>query len=513
MGRQLFNSSLKSLSILRNSKEKCLNSVEYTDLDLGIYSNIFNKSARIKQNMEEYKEVISTIERLSEDIYLCLFKVNPEVKEIEDINPGYRLNNMLIKKLLETDEFQDLRSSCTLNYFKSILGTELLNKEITSIYKQLSLNNVEFNSLLKQYHNNLNDYNKKAESLQGLCGLLDKSKDEAIKVEIEKLRNLVDVAEVRLGSNVEKIGDMISVENLIYKSTSNAYKEFKTTSNTVKSWGLDDGKLTPTSYDEKIEVSLKLRSLRKVRDISEMAGRFRRSASNLQKRKTKEEGQEICGVELGNEVHKILPSEKILMSRETTKKGFYKKYAQNELLSYKYRNNKSKSKGPIICCVDTSASMEGELEVWSKSLAITLLDISIKQNREFIAIMFSNKVYKVIEFNKYRIEPKKLYELATFFYGSGTNFIEPLNEALKLMNTAKYKYSDIIFITDGEAPLDEEFIQEFKFQKKKKEFRMITVNVSDKIEEVLNEINDVQILLRDLSEETVEEANETIFSI
>jgi uncharacterized protein with von Willebrand factor type A (vWA) domain len=513
MDKQLFNTNLKSLNKLPEPKEWSLNSIGYFELDLGIYSNIFSNSARIKQNIGEYKEVIKTIEKLSEDIYLCLFKVNPEVKDVEEISPLYRLNNMLIKKLLETDEFQDLRSSCSLNYFRSILGTEFINKEIVSNFKQISSSNAEFSNLLKQYDRNVNNYEEKSLRLQSLYSLFDRTRSETTKVEIERLIDLTNAIETRIVDNIEGISEIISLENILYKGSSNAYKEFIATSNTIKSWGLDDGKLTPTSYDEKIEVSLKLRSLKKVKDISEMAGRFKRSASNLQKRKTKEEGQEICGVELGNEVHKVLPSEKILLANASTKKGFYKKYIQNELLSYKYKNNKAKSKGPIICCIDTSASMEGELEVWSKSLAITLLDIAVKQGRDFIAIMFSNKVYKVIEFNKSRIEPKKLYELATFFYGSGTNFIEPLNECVRLMNTVKYKYSDIVFITDGEAPLDKEFVGDFLAHKKKKEFRMITVNVSDKVEEALNEINDIQILLKDLNEETIEDANETIFTI
>jgi len=157
--------------------------------------------------------------------------------------------------------------------------------------------------------------------------------------------------------------------------------------------------------------------------------------------------------------------------------------------------------------------MKGDLEVWSKSVAISLLDISRKQGREFVAVLFSNKVYKVIEFNQLRVEPRKLYELATFFYGSGTNFVEPLKESIRLINSVKYKYADIVFITDGEAPLDEEFIEDFKNIKEKKQFRMITVNVSDEIEEDLNRINDTQIIISKLTQEEVEAANNILFTI
>ncbi len=42
---------------------------------------------------------------------------------------------------------------------------------------------------------------------------------------------------------------------------------------------------------------------------------------------------------------------------------------------------------------------------------------------------------------------------------------------------------------------------------------MITVNVADQLEEGLNQVNDVQILLKSFTTEEIDEANETLFSI
>lgn len=476
---------------ISNNQFSMNNSIEVFELDLDIYSNIFNNSPRLKENAKEFKNIITTFDKLSEDIYLSLFKKSPVVKITEDMSLEYQLNNILIKKLFEIDEFDSLRYACSLKHFDSILVADLIGQEIMKHFEALCETDKSFNNELQEHNKMCKEYIKT---------LFLKGEDS--KVLEEKLNN-----------NIINIEKMISNDNLIFKSVSNASKEFFAVSNTIKSWGLNDGILTPTSYEEKIEVSAKLRKLKKVKEISEMAGRFKASASQLQKRKTKEEGQEICGVQLGNEIHKILPSEKLLLIRKSTKRNFYKKYTQKELLSYKYRNNKAKSKGPIICCLDTSASMEGELEIWSKSVAIALLDMAIKQNRDFVAILFSNKVYRVIEFNKCKIEPNKLYQLATFFYGSGTNFVEPLEKSLQLISGARYKYSDIIFITDGEADIEEEFVEEFNIIKEKKQFRMISVNVSDKIEKDLDKINDIQILLKDLTDEEIEGVNDTLFSI
>ncbi len=75
-------------------------------------------------------------------------------------------------------------------------------------------------------------------------------------------------------------------------------------------------------------------------------------------------------------------------------------------MSYKYKNSRMRSKGPIICCIDTSASMAGERETWSKAVALTLLELAYQQKRRFVAVLYSNKVYHIIEFSKKRREPK-----------------------------------------------------------------------------------------------------------
>lgn len=472
---------MKKLKKVANRK----NSVISTLMELDIYSNIFEKSPRLIAKLQDYRELLPGIESLSEDIYLVLFKASPQLRSTEELEPKYSLNSLIISEIKDNYELNSLRKKTSLKYLNSIIATEILIEEVVETIKELQEKSFDLKEDFRVLKSEIESYE---------C-----------EPNFETENSINDVS--------EKIFRELSESNFFYKVLSTSYKELIAITNAIKNWGLDDGKLTTTSYDEKIMVASKLRKLKKVRDISEMTGRFKASASSLQKRKTREEGMDLCGVNIGNQIHKVLPSEKILLANEKTKRGFLKKYTQKELLSYKYKNNRSKSKGPIICCIDTSSSMEGELEVWSKSIAMTLMDIAFKQKREFVAIIFSYKVGKVIEFNKNRIDPAKIYELATCFFGSGTNFVEPLNESLKLIDTSKYKYSDIIFITDGEAPIDEEFICKFNETKEKKQFRMITVNVSDKLEPALDRINDIQILLSDLTETSVNSTNETIFSI
>lgn len=445
------------------------NFISSNPLDLSIFNNIFTSTERIIKNVSDLRSYKIPYE-FFEDIFTYLFKENSDdLINSNNLSDSASFNKLIFNELIQIDDFEALKTISNLNYYNSILAVDILCAKMIVSFELLKRNSVDFKEI----------YNLDALGIQNKQSML-----------------------------------MILKDNNIFSSlVSETYSDFLSVTSTIKSWGLNDHRLKADAYEEKFQVSLKLKSLKKVRNIAEMAGRFKASASNLKKKNSKEDGQELYGVHVSDEIHRTLPSEKLLLTKKETKLAFYKKYHQKELLTYKYRNNKLKSKGPIICCIDTSASMQGEREVWSKSVAIALMDIAIKEKRDFVAIMFSNKVYKTIHFNKNRVEPSKLYDLATFFYGSGTNFVEPLNESVKLISTARYKYSDIIFITDGEAPMDDDFIENFLIVKDKKQFRMITVNVSNEYERNLNKINDVQLLLRDITEEQVDEINDVIFDI
>ena len=99
-------------------------------------------------------------------------------------------------------------------------------------------------------------------------------------------------------------------------------------------------------------------------------------------------------------------------------------------MEYKLNSNNEKCKGPIVCCIDTSGSMSGNREMWSKAVAIAMLEIAHNQKRDFAGILFSNKVSfnSPIIIPKDNIEPNKVLELAESFSGGGTDFEEPLRE-------------------------------------------------------------------------------------
>ena len=62
---------------------------------------------------------------------------------------------------------------------------------------------------------------------------------------------------------------------------------------------------------------------------------------------------------------------------------FLRKYQQKQIKQYRRREPVTRGMGDIICCLDESASTEGDAAAWGKALAMTLLEIAEEGKRKF----------------------------------------------------------------------------------------------------------------------------------
>ena len=115
-----------------------------------------------------------------------------------------------------------------------------------------------------------------------------------------------------------------------------------------------------------------------------------------------------------------------------------------------------------------------KLDTQSKGFALALMSIAKKQKRDFALITFSASA-EVKVFQKGKSTTDDLIQLAGNFLGGGTNFYDPLKQSLSLIKESRFKQADIVFVTDGQANLPNEFIEEFSRTKDKKKFECLSV--------------------------------------
>jgi len=202
---------------------------------------------------------------------------------------------------------------------------------------------------------------------------------------------------------------------------------------------------------------------------------------------------QIVGTHESDDLSNMVTSEAALLADPDTEVMFLKKYADKQLLTFRYEDKKlvesvdhftevnqrvnQKEKGPFIICMDTSESMEGRPEQIAKVLTLGILKMAMNQNRKAYLINFSTGIQTL---DLYDIA-NSINQIADFlrksFYG-GTDATLAIYEALKQLGTNDYEDADILMISDFIMhKLDDDVFQQIKHyqQNKNTQFHCLTL--------------------------------------
>jgi len=206
----------------------------------------------------------------------------------------------------------------------------------------------------------------------------------------------------------------------------------------------------------------------------------------------------------------------MLLGDEYTELTFFKKYLERSLIQYKLEEAPEKTRGPIVICLDSSGSMRGAPEIWSKAIFLAVASIAKKQKRDLQVIHFGGEVKRIYNFIDGVFDPLKVIECAEYFaHDGGTNFDDPLDVAFTIIKQHKnMKEADILFITDGICEISD--VPFFQNLKKEQEISIYTILIaqggselygSDDINKLSNSVTTISDFAQD------EEAKEILFSI
>jgi len=190
----------------------------------------------------------------------------------------------------------------------------------------------------------------------------------------------------------------------------------------------------------------------KLAELAKLAGRMRRMAAQKQRSKADLARDEVSDIVQGDDLARLLPSELAKLANPLTRRLFYRDYLERSLLCYELSGKEIQGQGPIIVCVDNSGSMAGAPELWSKAVALALLDVAQKQKRAFALVHFDHGVRMVLEAPRDKApSPEGVFKAMEFFSGGGTSFSGPMNKALSLIESDAFEKADVVLITDGAA--------------------------------------------------------------
>jgi uncharacterized protein with von Willebrand factor type A (vWA) domain len=124
--------------------------------------------------------------------------------------------------------------------------------------------------------------------------------------------------------------------------------------------------------------------------------------------------------------------------------------------------------------------MAGDKEIWSKAVALTLLEIARRQRRLFRFICFSSPDTPLFTLDlnprdHHLVREDRALDVAEYFPGGGTDFETPLDAAIETLAAARYRRGDVVLITDGECRVSPGWLERFRHEKRRLDFALFSV--------------------------------------
>lgn len=449
----------------KNNSKLSRNSVRHDAFDRAGYEEILHQSKELQNLSMQGVQALNTFAEMAEDVFFSLYKVKPELTPPKELATEYLLNHELMSKLIESQSYQELREYTQLDELGAGLGSKAL---LENLLKQL-----EQDGDLKEVSNKINEAVKQQASIPS-----------------DELHQMIS-------------GMQSTLRQVVELATDKAVAEVKEVENIITSWGLNQGEFERLPYDKKLELLQVLRGQQKFKDMTKLVGRMRSLATGSRKSKL-EHRIELHSITQGADLNHVLPQELLALRRPTLKLDFYRRMVEKQLLQYDLNHRDYMGQGPIIVLIDTSSSMRGGREVWSKGIALGLAEIAEKERRAFSYGLFASGRADLItdDFQLGQRSPDKLIKLASEFIGGGTDFEQPLQWAIGRLQESKFNKADIVMITDGECVVSNEFLKEMQKVQEEKQFKIYSILIGCNPRE-LKRWSDEVWNVNDLLDETI----------
>lgn len=219
-------------------------------------------------------------------------------------------------------------------------------------------------------------------------------------------------------------------------------------------WSTAPGQLEIALLQRLDELAKMLESLSELERLADALGRL----EDATRREGRREGgrEEVVGVRLGGEVAHALPAELALLGDPATEDLFYQRLLERRLVSLELTGAGDEGRaqgdrrGPVIACIDTSASMEGPPELAAKALVLAVCRRVIPRGRVVHLILFGGPGERTeIRLRRGLGGLEGMLAFLQRSFHSGTDFDGPLLRAMDLLDEAELEAADVLVVTDG----------------------------------------------------------------
>lgn len=373
------------------------------------------------------------------DAFHTLHKGIPRLAE--QVDPAHRINLEVMRRLMASPVWAHARQTTVGDLTASTFAVEAIGRHLVDLYRKLA-------------------------PVADAADRLAAARSEAGEAGIEPgdgndgAEDAVGAAEAALDAAVDAMGPVFDVG--VAAIAGDADEASERSVRAVAGWLGDAGETATMDPARRLDLVRRLTTQR-VEDIAKLIGRMDAEVRAQQAANWEAGSDEISGIEVGNDLNRVLPSELLGLCHPALVPDFLDRYDQRRLMQIQRRSRPRLDRGGIVYVEDSSTTMRGDRTNWARALGFTLLRIATRDHRAFRAIVFAGPDDPIVEFDFGDDAATAPFEThlsyLEFTMTGATDFMRPLNRALDYV-TAEHTatgrtHSDVVFATDGQAPIDD----------------------------------------------------------
>jgi uncharacterized protein with von Willebrand factor type A (vWA) domain len=478
----------------RSLSRRTIRSDRWDEQDL---AGIFKVMPDFRKARDVLSDTVETANGATADTFFSFFKGMPQNLAPEQIRPDYLINAFVRDELQQMSEWEELRALGTVgDDVSAALAFVTMEKDLEILFDKVKTEQKQAEQLSEQMQQ-LSQLEAEAQSIEDLLAKMDAQRDEngdlpegvddsGLKAEAQQnaeARQSLEEAIECLGQELRDSLDAKApgMKQNLRDGIKKARDEAKTLQDMNSTWGTEPGAMQKLDAQKRLELAKRIKNAPKLKRLSELVGPMKRVMFAEQRKQSEHARDEIFNVEKGADLSRVLPSMLLYFKHPRLKRLFYRKLAERSLLQYELKGTDKLGMGGIVCAIDNSGSMAGDNEIWAKAVALSLMHLARSQDRSFKGIHFgSANEFKEFDFLKPEdFSMERIFEFAELFFGGGTDFYTPLAAAVKHLrgeyDATGVIHGDILLITDGDAPMTDEFLKDLHDEQEKLGFQIFGV--------------------------------------
>jgi uncharacterized protein with von Willebrand factor type A (vWA) domain len=496
--------------------------VETDSIDRQIFARLCAESEELARLGEEGSRLLPHFSALLRDLFASLYKLNRVRFPADEMRPSVRIHAMILDGLERSEALRELRLRTELDEARAGLGAVLLAERLLRWLRR-SRGFTE-QELIESFDAAEKEAEREAERRAEAEArrLSEEAEGEegrrAFEAEAERRASRVGQLERALQSaarSAERAVEAVPTEarRRLERQLARAPEQLDELETQLDQWQLGVEGEPGEEASRRIDLGRRLASNPKLIRLAALVGRFREQARSLRQARTPRRSSEVFSVDMGSELGHLLPEELVRLRHPAARLDLLRRLLEGRAGVYSLRGLDRHGRGPMIVCLDCSSSMTGAKELWSKAVALTLLEIARRQRRAFEVIAFTGAEAPLAHFPLLRTrgdDPERagVLALAEHFPGGGTSFEKPLAAALERAQEPRARgRADVVLISDGESSISDAFAARLESARRQDEIGILTVliDVGTSSLETVKRFSDRVTSVKRLSDESASE--------